>query len=56
MKKEFIITSKRQYHETMAMIYRLMNKGEDNLAKPEIIKLRLMTKAAEKYEDEKHLI
>ena len=29
-----------------------MNKGEDNLAKPEIIKLRLMTKAAEKYEDE----
>jgi hypothetical protein len=52
MEKEFIITSKIQYHETMAAFYELMNRGEQNLTKAELEGLGLMTKAAEKYEDE----
>ena len=52
MKKEFEIGSKKQYHETMANIYELMNKGERNLTKTETKKLGLMAKAAEKFEDE----
>jgi antitoxin component HigA of HigAB toxin-antitoxin module len=52
MKKEFQISSKKQYHETMAAVYELMNKGERNLTKAELKKIALMSKAAEKYEDE----
>ena len=52
MKREFTISSKKQYHETMANIYELMNKGETNLTKTETKKLGLMVKAAEKFEDE----
>src|ERR1700682_1722773 len=52
MKKKFIITSKKQYHETMASVYELMNRGEANLTKSEREKVGLMAKAAERYEDE----
>jgi HTH-type transcriptional regulator / antitoxin HigA len=52
MKKEFLISSKRQYHETMATVYELMNKGEENLTKAELKRIAVMSKAAEKYEDE----
>ena len=52
MKREFVIRSKKQYHETMANIYELMNKGETNLTKTETKKLGVMGKAAEKFEDE----
>ena len=52
MKKEFLISSKKQYHETMAAIYELMNKGEENLTKAELKSIAAKSKAAEKYEDE----
>lgn len=52
MKKEFLISSKKQYHETMAAIYELMNKGEENLTKAELKSVAAISKAAEKYEDE----
>jgi HTH-type transcriptional regulator / antitoxin HigA len=52
MKKELAIRSKKHYHETMANIYDLMNKGEANLTKTETKKLDSMVKAAEKFEDE----
>jgi hypothetical protein len=52
MKREFVISSKMQYHETMADIYELMNKGETNLTKTESKKLGLMVNAAKKFEDE----
>ncbi len=52
MKREFAISPKKQYHETMANIYELMNKGETNLTKTESKKLALMVNAAEKFEDE----
>ena len=45
------IASKKAYHETMVHIYDLMNKGEANLTKTELIKLAAMTTAAEEYED-----
>lgn len=49
---EHKITSKKQYHETMVVVYDLMNKGEANLSANELKKLAAMAKAAEKYEDE----
>lgn len=52
MKREFVISSRKQYHETMANIYELMNKGEVNLTKTESNKFGLMVNAAEKFEDE----
>jgi PHD/YefM family antitoxin component YafN of YafNO toxin-antitoxin module len=52
MKKKIIITSKKRYHETMAGIYDLMNKGEANLTKSELERVRQMAAAAELYEDE----
>ena len=52
MKREFAISSKKQYHETMVNIYEMMNKGETNLTKTESKKLGLMVNAAEKFEDE----
>jgi len=52
MKREFRISSKKHYHETMVNIYELMNKGEANLTNTERKKLGLMVNAAEKFEDE----
>jgi HTH-type transcriptional regulator/antitoxin HigA len=52
MEKEFLISTDKDYHQTMIDIYELMNKGEANLASAEMEQLRLMAIAAEKYEDE----
>jgi len=49
---EFQITSEKHYHETMIVIYDLMNKGEINLTDSEIENLRGLTVATEKFEDE----
>jgi hypothetical protein len=49
MKKE--IKSKKEYHETMATIYNLMNKGENNLNKAEIKSLTLLSISTEIYEN-----
>lgn len=49
---EYKITSEKQYHETMVMIYELMNTGEANLTRADTEKLIAMTVASEKYEDE----
>ncbi|MFI5139976.1 MAG: hypothetical protein ACHQIM_19305 [Sphingobacteriales bacterium] len=49
---EYKIASEKQYHETMTLIYDLMNKGAANLAETDIEKLISMTIAAEKFEDE----
>ena len=46
------INSSQGYHETMAAIYKLMDKGEANLSATELKKLIAMSVAAEKYEDE----
>ncbi|HEY4935945.1 MAG TPA: helix-turn-helix transcriptional regulator [Puia sp.] len=52
MKKKIVITSKKQYHETMAAIYELMNRGEANLTKSELERVRRMAEATELFEDE----
>jgi HTH-type transcriptional regulator/antitoxin HigA len=52
MKKEFVINSKKHYHETMASVFEMMNRGENNLTNTELAKLRMIAEAAEKYEDE----
>jgi len=52
MEKRFAITSDENYRETMIAIYELMNKGEAHLASADIEQLKIMTVAAEKYEDE----
>ena len=52
MKNEFVINSKKHYHETMANVFEMMNRGESNLTKAELGKVRMMAKAAEKYEDD----
>ena len=49
MKKE--IKSKKEYHETIATIYNLMNKGENNLTKAEIKSLTLLSISTEIYEN-----
>jgi HTH-type transcriptional regulator/antitoxin HigA len=49
---EYKIASEKQYHETMILIYDLMNKGGANLDESENEKLIAMTIAAEKFEDE----
>jgi HTH-type transcriptional regulator / antitoxin HigA len=46
------IKSKKHYHETMVVIYNLMNKSEANLSVKELKNLSAMTVAAEQYEDE----
>lgn len=46
------IKSKREYHEMMVEIYKLMNKGASKLTKSESTKLSKMVIAAELYEDE----
>ncbi len=52
MKKKIVITTKKQYHDIMAAIYELMNKGETNLTKSELERVRQMAEAAELFEDE----
>jgi len=49
---EYVIDSEKQYHETMILIYDLMNKGDANLDESNADKLAAMTIAAEKFEDE----
>lgn len=49
---EFLILTDKDYHETMIAVYELMNKGETHLTSAEIEQLKIMTSAAEKYEDE----
>ena len=49
---EYAITSENQYHETMILIYDLMNKGEANLTDADTQKLMAMTISTEKFEDE----
>jgi hypothetical protein len=49
MKKE--IKSKKEYHETMVTIYKLMNKGESKLSKIELNKLSAFSMSAEIYEN-----
>jgi antitoxin component HigA of HigAB toxin-antitoxin module len=51
MEKEFLILTDKDYHETMIAICELMNKGETHLTSAEIEQLKIMTWAAEKYED-----
>lgn len=45
------ITSKKAYHETMVVVYDLMNRGEANLSAKDLKTLSAMAKAAEEYED-----
>jgi HTH-type transcriptional regulator/antitoxin HigA len=52
MEEKFLISTDKSYHETMIAIFELMNKGEANLKDEEIDLLKIMTIAAEKYEDE----
>jgi HTH-type transcriptional regulator/antitoxin HigA len=52
MEEKFLISTDKNYHETMIAIFELMNKGEANLKDEEIELLKIMTVAAEKYEDE----
>jgi HTH-type transcriptional regulator/antitoxin HigA len=52
MKNEFLIDSNKNYHDTMLIIYQIMNKGEFNLKSHELEELESMTRAAEKYEDD----
>jgi len=52
MDKGFAINNDKDYHEAMIAIYELMNKGEAALQPDEIARLKVMTVATEKYEDE----
>ena len=45
------IKSKKAYHETMVVVYDLMNKGADNLSEEELKNLETMARAAEEFED-----
>ncbi|MEO5910577.1 MAG: helix-turn-helix domain-containing protein [Pelobium sp.] len=49
---EYLIQSEKHYHETMILIYDLMNKGDEKLNLQDTEKLNSMTIAAEKFEDE----
>ena len=49
---EYVITSEKHYHQTMIMIYDLMNKGEAGLTDADTEKLAAMANATEKFEDE----
>ncbi len=52
MEKVFIISTDKNYNETMMAIYELMNKGESSLTPEEIEQLGIMAIAAERYEGE----
>ena len=49
---KYSITTKKAYHETMVVIYNLMDKGKAKLTATERKKLAEMSVAVEKYEDE----
>lgn len=51
MKQQSSIISYNDYQETMRIIYDLMNKGEANLTPAEIIRIKKLSIAAEKYEE-----
>ncbi len=46
------ITSEKEYQEAMALIYTLMNKGENALSTNVTLQLCALAKAAEIYEDD----
>ena len=48
---KFKINSKKEYHETMVLVYDLMNKGEKQLSAKETKQLADMSRAVEQYED-----
>ncbi len=50
--KTTTITSKKEYHQQMVLIYELMNKGEKELTKTELKKLGELSATVEKFEDE----
>lgn len=49
---KYSITTKKAYHETMVVIYNLMDKGKAKLTATERKKLAEISVAVEKYEDE----
>ncbi len=49
---KYRIDSEKHYHETMILIYELMDKGEANLSSSDTGKLMAMTVEAERFEDE----
>ncbi len=49
---KYEIKSKQAYHETMVAVYKLMDKGEENLSPAELKDLAAMSVAVENYEDE----
>ena len=51
MEKDFKITSAQHYEDTMIMIFE-MQEQEDPLTPAQLADMEIMTKAAEKYEDE----
>jgi antitoxin component HigA of HigAB toxin-antitoxin module len=48
---KYEINSRKVYHETMLVIYKLMDRGQSNLTAAELKKLAAMSAAAEKYEN-----
>jgi hypothetical protein len=52
MDTKLIITTEESYQETMIAIFELMERGEDDLSPAEAEQLKLMTAAAEKYEND----
>jgi HTH-type transcriptional regulator / antitoxin HigA len=50
-KMKIEINSKKEYHEMMVEIYKLMNKGEGKLTKSESTRLSQMAIVAESYEE-----
>jgi antitoxin component HigA of HigAB toxin-antitoxin module len=49
---KYLINSKKEYHQTLVMVYDLMNEGVHSLSEDELSKLSVMAEAAEKYENE----
>lgn len=45
------INSKKEYHQTMVLVYELMNKGEKQLSAKELKQLAELSLAVEQYED-----
>ena len=45
------INSKKEYHQTLVLVYDLLNKGETQLSAKELKQLAEMSKAVEYYED-----
>jgi len=51
MEKDFIITNAKQYEETMIAIFE-MQEQEEPLTAKQLAEMEIMTKAAQRYEDE----